>query len=124
MKKYCISACAKRKFSAVTEAVIEITVNTFIVIAVIIVLTLLVALLGSLIQFGALLAGFWLFNINPFEIVGLIVLAGATIWTILFYGYSFLSWIFSGVFYVAKNIALNIVAPDQADCRLFEECKS
>ena len=84
---------------------------------------MIIGLIGLTTQGIDLAFGVWLFHFNTIilglvEVVALLLLiATGTIVA------QFVTQIYRGIFYVSKNIILNIVDPEQADCKIFEECK-
>jgi len=123
MKKYCLTQCSKDKMSNGLQNVIEVIAITLAVLALALVASIVFFILGAVIQFTML----GVFDINEFEfnpiIIGIIypILAG-TVGYLVYLIYELVKWVWKGFYYVAKNITMNVVAPEKASCRLFEEC--
>lgn len=124
MKKYCLTQCFKRKISNGLELTIDIILNILIVIAIFIGTIIIGLLLGLLIQVIALFAfDIYIFHVFPLE-VGAIFMGGIFVTIMLsIVAYGLISKIYRGIFYVSKNLVMNAIAPEQAECRIFEECK-
>lgn len=124
MKKYCLTQCAKRKFSAIWEFIITISIAFLIGIIFILSIILIFSLIGVITQFIALTAfNSWWFHLNIFELGAGITFGIILLGTTGYFTIRFITWLFKNIFYVTKNITMNIIAPEKAECRLFEECK-
>jgi len=124
MKKYCLTACAKRKFSAVWETIITISIGLLAVAIAVLVLALMFAIIGTVAQVIALFAfDTWLFHKNVADIGGATVLGTFIAGAGIYFSIQFITWLYKTLFYVTKNITMNIIDPAHAECRLFEECK-
>ncbi len=124
MKKYCVTQCARDKMSAGMENVVATIAIILGVVALTLAGAIFFFILGAIIQFTML----GLFGINNFEYNPILLSMGYSLLvfvtgSVLYIACQFLAWIWKGVFYVSKNITMNIIAPERASCRLFEECK-
>ena len=122
MKKYCLTACFKRNISAKAEAVLDFFLAVLIVIGVFIASTIIIGIIGGIAQLGALYFDVWWFHYNTLELGFGVVFLPMLLALMGKVAYDVGKWIYLGLFSFTKNIALNVVAPEQAKCRIFEEC--
>ena len=125
MKKYCLTDCFKRKLSKSAEYILDWFLYIVISFLIFLGLTLIVVLLGFIVQMIALfLFDTWRFHYSQAEV------GASAIFLTLIFGiggylvFSLTKFVFMNLFSISKNLALNVIAPEQAECRIFEECKS
>ena len=124
MKKYCLTSCAKARLSRGKEFILDAALTILVFSGMVIMTIIAFLLIGVVVQVIALFTGIgYYFHIFPLG-VGFIFTLGTLIGSAAIY-WIFLAfrWLYRMLFYVGKNITMNIIAPEQADCRLFEECK-
>ena len=125
MKKYCLTQCFKRNISKKMQFVIELTVIVLVLAALALIGSIVFALVGIAVQFIVLAINpaTGIFVVNPI-LVGLFSLLGSFLFgAALYYIYETINFLVRGTYSITKNLVLNAVAPEQAECRIFEECK-
>jgi len=123
MKKYCLTKCFKRNISALAEKIIDIVIVVVVITGLALAAVLGSSLVGIVVQLLALLANVWLFHISPVAIGTTLLIALSLLYISRGLLHTALKTIFKWLFRTTKNLTLNIVAPEQAECRIFEECK-
>lgn len=129
MKKYCLTQCFKDNMSRKTKAVIEIisvlTVLLLTAAAIVVAGTLIFGAIGVITQFTTLYfnPATGIFAMNPIKIGLLMTLTLSFIGFVTYITLHVIIAITHSLYKGTKNIVTNIVAPEQAECRIFEECK-
>ena len=124
MKKYCLTQCAKDRLSAGKEAVVDFVISATIIVLGIAAIVLVLSLIGLTIHAVALFGfDYYMFQYNELGTGFILVLGIFLTIAVLILAIGWLIKAYSVLFFVAKNITMNIIAPEEAECRLFEECK-
>ncbi len=122
MQKYCLTSCFKRNISAKWELILDVLLVLLIFFIIIIVGIVVSAIVGAILQFTYLYFGVNIFEYNPFLIGFLHIVGGLLLFAL---SYLLIEWgvtVYKAIFKFSKNLALNVVAPASAECRIFEPC--
>ena len=124
MQKYCLTSCFKRNISKKAEVAIEVIVAILTVLVVAAAITVLATILGVALQFAVLAynPATGIFADNPIilgsgAIAGILLLGSVAVIAV-----NVLSTVTRATYKFTKNLALNVVAPQDAECRIFEPC--
>jgi len=121
MQRYCFTDCFKRNISRKKRAVIEFL--TFLLFATI--LFIIGSIIALLLGIATQLITVWLdptsaiFALNPF----MVGLGTAIILLFIGVGLMLIGTFLETSYKVTRNLVTNVVAPEEAECRIFEPCK-
>ncbi len=123
MKKYCLTDCFKRNISKKMEFTVELLTFLLIVFASVLIFIIISGALGAILQFATLSPTFNLFDKNPIGIGIMTILLTILAGLVLALAIQMIIGTYKILHGFTRNLVLNAVAPEQAECRIFEECK-